>query len=151
MRDREQRERGDRGAVVVEAAFVIPVLVALLLGVMELGWAFGQHLDVRHAAREGSRLAAVNYRTSTSSSGATQGNQIVDETCGRMDLATGARVTIARSSAAVGATVTVTVRAPLDQLTDFYSFALGGVDLVSTVRSRLEQKATWDPVTRTCP
>lgn len=137
--------------MIVESAFVVPVLLVLLLGIIEFGWAFGQHLDVRHAAREGSRLAAVNYRTSTSSTGATQGNQIADETCSRLDLASGAVVTLSRSAAAVGSTLTVTVEAPLDQLTGFFGLTLNGVDLVSTVRSRIEQRATWDPVTRTCP
>jgi Flp pilus assembly protein TadG len=54
---------GDRGASIVEFAIVAPVLFLLLFGIIDFGWAFSQNLDVRHAAREGARLAAVNAGT----------------------------------------------------------------------------------------
>ena len=43
-------------------ALVAPVLILLLLGIVDFGWAFSENLDVRHGAREASRLVAVNYR-----------------------------------------------------------------------------------------
>jgi Flp pilus assembly protein TadG len=50
----------DRGASMVEFAVVAPLLFLLLFGIIDFGWAFSQNLDVKHAAREGARLAAVN-------------------------------------------------------------------------------------------
>lgn len=51
--------RSDRGANLVEFAILMPLLLLLALGIVELGWKFGQFNDVRHAVREGARLAAV--------------------------------------------------------------------------------------------
>jgi Flp pilus assembly protein TadG len=49
----------DEGAVMVEFAFVLPVLVTLLIGIIE----FGQAYNIKHAlqagAREGARAAAL--------------------------------------------------------------------------------------------
>lgn len=47
----------------VEFAVVAPLLFLLLFGIIDFGWAFSQNLDVKHAAREGARLAAVNAAT----------------------------------------------------------------------------------------
>jgi hypothetical protein len=47
------------------------------------------------------------------------------------------------------------VRAPLDQLTGYLDFAIGDVELRSSVGSRLETEATWTNMTgdtfETCP
>ena len=53
-------DRAERGAAAVEFAVIAPVLFALLFGIIDFGWAFSQNLDVKHAAREGARLAVVN-------------------------------------------------------------------------------------------
>jgi Flp pilus assembly protein TadG len=47
----------------VEFAIVAPVLFVLIFGIIDFGWAFSQNLDLRQAAREGARLAAVNATT----------------------------------------------------------------------------------------
>ena len=47
----------------VEFALVAPLLFLLVFGIIDFGWAFSQNLDVKHAAREGARLAAVNAAT----------------------------------------------------------------------------------------
>jgi Flp pilus assembly protein TadG len=49
----------------VEFAVVAPLLFLLLFGIIDFGWAFSQNLDVKHAAREGARLAAVNAASGT--------------------------------------------------------------------------------------
>lgn len=43
----------------VELALAIPVLVALLLGIVEFGLLLHVHLTVEHAAREGARLGVT--------------------------------------------------------------------------------------------
>jgi Flp pilus assembly protein TadG len=155
-RPNRRRAAGDDGAVLVEFALICPILFLLIFAVIEFGWAFGQNLDVRHGAREGARLAAVNYRTTTGSSGATQRDQIVAEICARLDSKAGVSVNLYRNGTAeVGQVMTVRVKKPLDQLTNFLGFALNGKTLQSIVETRIEQDATWTSMTSTsyqaCP
>jgi len=70
-----RRDR-EKGAAAVEFAIVLPLLVLLVFGIMEAGWLFAQINDIHHGAREGARLAAVNYEDGVQS-----------EMCDRMDLA----------------------------------------------------------------
>ena len=51
--------RDDRGAVAVEFALVLPVLIVLVFGVVDFGRVFFAQISVTQAAREGSRLAAL--------------------------------------------------------------------------------------------
>lgn len=48
-----------RGASTVEFALVLPVLLALFFGIIELGFLFRSQLVLQQSAREGSRSAAV--------------------------------------------------------------------------------------------
>ena len=57
--------KGERGAALVEMAMIFPVIIMLLFGVIEMSWLFAQANDVRHGAREGARLAAVNFGDTT--------------------------------------------------------------------------------------
>lgn len=52
--------RNEDGAALVEMALITPLLLILLLGIIEFGYVFGQYNEVRHAAREGARYAAVS-------------------------------------------------------------------------------------------
>jgi Flp pilus assembly protein TadG len=52
----------DRGAVTVEFALVLPVLLMLLLGVVEFGRLFMADQDVATASREGARYALSGTR-----------------------------------------------------------------------------------------
>jgi Flp pilus assembly protein TadG len=52
---------GERGAAIVELAFVLPLLMVLLMGMLDFGKAFNEWIDETHLANEGARLAAVNY------------------------------------------------------------------------------------------
>ena len=59
-RAREGHGRADAGAAALEFALVLPVLLALVFGMIEFGFAFQAQLAIVHAAREGARLASVN-------------------------------------------------------------------------------------------
>lgn len=151
-----RRCRGDGGAALVEFGIVLPLLFLLIFGIIDFGWAFFQQLDVRHGAREGARLAAVNYKTTATPTAADQLTQIVNETCARMDAGDNVSVRFHRTgSAAVGQPVEVTTSKPIDTLTGFVDFALGGRTTTSNVRIRLEQDATWANMAasdlRACP
>jgi Flp pilus assembly protein TadG len=135
---------GDDGAALVEFAFVVPIFFLLVFGIMEFGWAFYQHLDVRHGAREGARLAAVNYKTTAAPTPADQATQIVNELCARMDTGDDAiNIQITRTGGAVGDELVVNVSKDLQQLTGFLGFVLDGKTIDEEVHSRIEQPATW--------
>ncbi len=48
----------------VEAAIVLPVMVLVVMGIIEFGFAFGSASTANGASRSGSRLAAAAYATS---------------------------------------------------------------------------------------
>jgi Flp pilus assembly protein TadG len=53
------RLRGERGATVVEFAFIVPLLIVLVLGIVEFGHAFQVSGTLSAAAREGVRVMAL--------------------------------------------------------------------------------------------
>jgi TadE-like protein len=55
------RFRNERGTALAELALVLPLLLVLLLGMVDLGKAFNEWIDETHLANEGARLASVNY------------------------------------------------------------------------------------------
>lgn len=128
----------EKGAALIEFAILMPFLILLLIGIIEFAWLFSQNLDVRHGAREGARLAAVNFGGTTTA--------IVTETCTRMDIGSGATITLDRTAAAVGGEASVSVTKPGDTLTGFIDWAIPSpLNLTSSVEIRLEQAATWTP------
>jgi len=54
-----RRRNGDRGATLVEAALIYPLLFLAIFAVVEFGFAFKDWLSVSHAAREGARAGAT--------------------------------------------------------------------------------------------
>lgn len=52
-------DRSERGAVAVEMALLLPVLVLLLLGIMEFGRAYNAQVTLTNAARDGARAMAI--------------------------------------------------------------------------------------------
>jgi Flp pilus assembly protein TadG len=59
------RRGRDRGAVAVEMALVLPILIVLVFGVIDFGRLFNAQIAVTQAAREGARLAALGNSVST--------------------------------------------------------------------------------------
>ena len=58
-------KRRDRGAAAVEFALVLPILVALLLGIIEFGYAMYVQAAISGAAREGARELAISSSTAS--------------------------------------------------------------------------------------
>jgi Flp pilus assembly protein TadG len=146
---RERRQERSRGAVLVEFALVAPVLFLIVFGIIEFGWLFLQNIDVRHGAREGARLAAVNFKTTSSPTSAEQQDQIIAEMCSRMDADASVSVNLFRpvNDAAggnvVGQEFEVRVHQDYDSLTGLLSAFVDDITLSSTVSMRIEQDATW--------
>lgn len=151
--DHERRRRDhERGAAVVEFAIVAPLLLVLLLGVVEFGLLFGKRLDVSQGAREGARLASVNYQATSGSSGAAQASEIVTATCSRMEVIDNTTITIDVSSGtSIGDTMVFSVSAPAQPVTGMFDNFLAGTVLTSDVEVRLEQPATFATITQACP
>ena len=57
-----RRARDSRGAVLIEAAILMPVLALFLFGILEWGLAFRSGLTVSDASRAGARVAAAMPR-----------------------------------------------------------------------------------------
>ncbi|HET8896064.1 MAG TPA: TadE/TadG family type IV pilus assembly protein [Protaetiibacter sp.] len=59
-----RRERGDRGAVLIEFALVAPILLMLVVGIFEYGNAYRQIGGVERSSQQGARTAAsmANHR-----------------------------------------------------------------------------------------
>ncbi len=51
--------RDERGAVVVEFALVLPLLVLFVFGIVEFGRAYNAKIELTSAVREGARAAAL--------------------------------------------------------------------------------------------
>jgi len=50
---------GERGQALVEMALVLPLFLVLVLGIVDFGRAYQQHITVSGAAREGARLGVT--------------------------------------------------------------------------------------------
>lgn len=97
-----RRLLGERGAAAVEFALVIPVLLLLLLGIMEVSAAFNTQATLSAAAREGARSMVTSGTVASAQSA-------VRTAAGSLALTS---VSISPAScvgAAAGTTVTVTV------------------------------------------
>ena len=77
----KKTRRNNRGIAAVEFALVLPLLLALLFGIIEFGFIFKDQLAILQAAREGARIAAVgrpvaeiNTRIVTGAPGITAGS-----------------------------------------------------------------------------
>lgn len=64
MLGRRRRDSGrERGAVAVEFALVIPILLVVVFGIINLGFVFAQQIALSNGARQGARYATVDDRT----------------------------------------------------------------------------------------
>ena len=148
--------RAQRGATLMEFAIIMPLLVMLLVGIIESGWVFAQYLDVRHGAREGARIAAVNYPEGSDPPAMTRTDAnrdaLVAETCSRMSVASSIKVAFT-STGASEAPIGVTAIAPADTLTGLLDWAFGTLSVSSSTVLHAEQEATWtdtDPGGQSC-
>ena len=74
------------GTASVEFALILPLLLALLFGIIEFGFVFKDQLSIQQAAREGARIAAVgkpvaeiNARITSSATSINQANLTYDK------------------------------------------------------------------------
>ena len=144
MTRRKHHTHRERGVAAVEMALLAPLLILLLMGGVETAWLLGQALDVRNAAREGGRLAAIDYGDTAT---------IGSEVCMVMDNDDLTSVGFSGDAAALGADIQVTVTKTPSLLTNFLSWAFPPtMTLSSTAVFALEvSPPTWTDGTYACP
>lgn len=64
-------KKNESGQALVEFALVLPILIALILGMIEFGWILNGEITLTSAAREGARTAII-YESATQASTAVQ-------------------------------------------------------------------------------
>ena len=135
-----RRDR-EKGASAVEFAIVVPLLLTLVFGIMETGWLFAQLVEVRNGAREGARMAVVDYPTP----GSGDSGAIVTQVCSRATLsADRASVTIVDTG---NDSAKVTVTQDYESLTGFLPM-FNSVTITSVVEMRIErEEVTWSDIT----
>jgi Flp pilus assembly protein TadG len=55
---------GDDGTIIVEAAFLTPIFIVLIFGLIEFGGAFRDYLTVANGASQGTRMSAIQGNNS---------------------------------------------------------------------------------------
>ena len=74
------RGRRDKGAVIVEAALLLPLLLLIVFGIIDLGRAFNSKQALTHATREAVRVYAVTQDNSAASNAFWAGATGLDST-----------------------------------------------------------------------
>ena len=144
----------DRGASAVEFALVLPLLTVLVFGIIDFGYFFGQFNEVRHAAREGARIAAVsNTDFDQDADSDFDAEDIRLYVCDVLNLSgQSATVNLTQSGTTVGSEATVQVVLDSESLSGALNLVIPST-VASTATFRLEVVPTWSvPATPgTCP
>jgi Flp pilus assembly protein TadG len=78
-----RRVNNDRGAVIVEAALVLPLFIAVILGLIDFGYAVFQTSQATSAARDGARTAILSY-SHADVAGSADNTAVVSQVKGRL-------------------------------------------------------------------
>jgi Flp pilus assembly protein TadG len=52
--------KNEKGQAMVEFAFILPILLVIICGIIDFGWLFYNQYALNNGAREGARFAVVN-------------------------------------------------------------------------------------------
>jgi len=143
-----RKGRDEKGATLVEFAFVLPIFILFVFGIIDFGWAYSQNLDVKQGAREGGRILAVNGGTGANATARCQDiqtqikNRTTELTNGSETVVLGFTDGNGNGAKDVGELASITLRYPLSSLSGVSGAFLNGT-MQSTVTMRLEQTGTW--------
>jgi Flp pilus assembly protein TadG len=134
--------KGQRGASAIEFAIILPVLVTLLFGIIEMSILFYDKAVITNASREGARAGIVLAPTPLDDSGIAG---VVDTYCASnlitFGSTTSATTTVSRGGSGThGDPLTVTVNYPYDFLVlpNFVTALAGPVNLQAVTVMRME-------------
>ncbi|WP_427172017.1 TadE/TadG family type IV pilus assembly protein [Arthrobacter sp. 92] len=115
-------KRKERGAVAVEMAIVLPLLLLILIGIIEFGRVLNVQVSLTQAAREGARYAAIHYHDTSL--------DVTGTTLAAAPALSGLAVTVTNNAGSCAATpatnVTVTTKVSLHSLTGFLDTSFFG-------------------------
>jgi Flp pilus assembly protein TadG len=112
--------RSERGSIAVEFALILPLLIALLLGIVEFGRAYNAQITVTAAAREGARVMSIQKDVPTAKAAVIAASPSLNPQL------KSAQILISPAACTPGTNTTITVTYHLDFLT---AFLPRGVDL----------------------
>jgi len=101
----------ERGAVAVEFAILLPLLLMLVLGTIEFGRAYNAQITLTNAARDGVRVMAIANDPTSAKTAAISAAASVSTTIPTSD------VTLSTETCSTGAQVTLTVKYTLSTIT----------------------------------
>ncbi|BBH67335.1 hypothetical protein ACTI_40200 [Actinoplanes sp. OR16] len=107
--------RGDGGAVAIEFAIILPVLLLILFAIIDMGRMLQQQIQLTEAAREGARLGALNGTTTDVK------NKVQNIVGSGVALTYPSGPTLCTSGAAVGTDAVVTVNRAFQPVTPITS------------------------------
>lgn len=124
--------RKEQGQDLVELALILPLLLALVLGVLDSGRLFGAYIDLKNVSREGARYATLH--ASEASLAAVQSIAVAEAAASGLTGLGPSDITVVPGDPGLwrdGTPVSVSVRYPFQFLT---SIPLGGpsIDLQAT-------------------
>lgn len=108
------RSEPEKGAIAVEMAILLPVLILLLLGMMEFGRALNTQATLSHAAREGVRVMAISGSISAAQAKARAAAPMLNPEVALEDVQV---VACPATTDAVDSSVSVTIHYELSTLT----------------------------------
>lgn len=108
----------ERGAVAVEFALLLPILITLLLGIMEFGLAYGTQVTITNSAREGARTMAITDTPADARAAALAAAPNLNPQL------RAAHITFSPASCTPGAQTTATVTYPMRFITGFFGTGL---------------------------
>lgn len=136
----------ERGAALVEFAVVLPLLMAMVLGMLDFGVSLTNFNSVRQGTREGARRAVVGDvggYTACPVSGAASGSTLAlvcltKQKIGLDEASTRVSITF-DASHAEGEALIICTQYPLQSVTGMYGFLLDGKMLRAQVDMRVER------------
>jgi Flp pilus assembly protein TadG len=131
-----QRLRNERGQAMVEFALVLPILMALLLGIIQFGIVFNNYITLTDATRAGARKAAVSRFVGDSGASAKAAVENSAQGLDQKKLAPTISVTASPDWNTPGNDVTVTASYPYS--INILGWTVKAGNLTSTTKERLE-------------
>jgi Flp pilus assembly protein TadG len=138
---RRNRNVSRRGAVLVEAAIVFPVLLLVTFGAIRYGWFFLKLQQITDAARCGARKAALYNVTQSEVTDIIRALLVGDRIIGATDTLP-VEYTITNDADEVRTTADVTEAAPQEKITVSISIPAADVDILPIGLFRFEP-ADW--------
>lgn len=142
---RKCRHRDDRGVAAVELALVLPLLVALLFGIVDFGIVLNDYQSVRAGARDAARNAVVADFDAVTACGvyasSSESVACTAKELSRLDPATVAVRIVPQGAAGVGDQITVCAAKPMTSTSGVFAPVMNDSLLKAKVTMRIEVEA----------